>query len=144
MYDIILFLFILLPAKTLCGWVVAAFLILSSLGTNFARADFSNVVTKSLGQNGYYKFPDGFMLQYGYVSASNGSKTVYLPTTFLNTNYSINLTIKCYASTAAVISPMLTGLYTSYFTMKSRFVGTDAILGDGGEPFFWIAIGRWK
>lgn len=127
-------------------WVAlfAVLLAQSSLGTNYARADFSNVITKSLGQNGYYKFPDGFMLQYGYVSASNGGKTVYLPIAFLNTNYSINLTIKCITSTAAVISPMLISLYTSYFTMKSRYVGTNAGLGDGVEPFFWIAVGRWK
>lgn len=38
---------------------------LSSLGTTYAKSDFSNVGTKSLGQNGYYKFPDGLMIQWG-------------------------------------------------------------------------------
>ena len=30
--------------------------VLSTLGTKYAKADFSNVITKSLGQNGYYNF----------------------------------------------------------------------------------------
>lgn len=36
----------------------------SSLGTNYALKDFSNVTTKNLGQNGYYKLPDGLMIQW--------------------------------------------------------------------------------
>ena len=39
---------------------------LSSLGTTYAKADLSNVITKSLGLNGYYKFPDGLLMQWGY------------------------------------------------------------------------------
>ena len=38
----------------------------SSLGTNAALKDFSNVTTKSLSQNGYYKLPDGLIIQWGY------------------------------------------------------------------------------
>ena len=46
---------------------------LSSLGTKYAKADFSNVITKSLSQNGYYKFPDGLLIQCGYASNSHYS-----------------------------------------------------------------------
>ena len=66
--------------------------ILSSLGTNYAKADFSNVITKSLGQNGYYKFPDGLMIQWGYSSTSGIGKTVYFNTTFYDSNYTVLLT----------------------------------------------------
>lgn len=37
--------------------------LLSTLGTNAALKDFSNVSTKNLSQNGYYKLPDGLMIQ---------------------------------------------------------------------------------
>ncbi|KAB4766102.1 hypothetical protein GAH00_01085 [Bacteroides thetaiotaomicron] len=41
----------------------------SSLGTNAALKDFSNVVTRNLGQNGYYKLPDGLMIQWGNLAS---------------------------------------------------------------------------
>ena len=48
-------------------------ILLSTLGTNFAKSDFSNVITKSLSQNGYYKFPDGFLIQWGYFSGGTAN-----------------------------------------------------------------------
>lgn len=51
----------------------------SSLGTNAALKDFSNVTTKSLSQNGYYKLPDGLLIQWG--TGGNGvNQIVYFPT----------------------------------------------------------------
>ena len=40
-------------------------ILLSTLGTKYAKADFSNAITKDLSQNGYYKFPDGLLIQWG-------------------------------------------------------------------------------
>lgn len=59
----------------------------SSLGTNAALKDFSNVSTKSLSQNGYYKLPDGLMIQWGYVTGAATIKTIYLNSSFLNSDY---------------------------------------------------------
>ena len=59
----------------------------SSLGTNAALKDFSNVTTKNLSRTGYYKFPDGLMIQCGWASSnqnSNWMQTVYLPLSFIN------------------------------------------------------------
>ena len=65
---------------------------LSSLGTKYAKADFSNVITKSLSQNGYYKFPDGLLIQWGYASSGSYNKAVYLNTSFIDTNYCVQTT----------------------------------------------------
>ena len=54
----------------------------SSLGTNAALKDFSNVSTKSLSQNGYYKLPDGLMIQWGLSDVAGSSRTIYLPVSF--------------------------------------------------------------
>ncbi|MFT0377397.1 hypothetical protein ACMSEQ_20840, partial [Bacteroides thetaiotaomicron] len=43
---------------------------LSSLGTTYALKDFSNIGVKSLGQNGYRKYDDGLLIQWGYSSTS--------------------------------------------------------------------------
>ena len=42
---------------------------------NLAKADLSNAMTVSLGQNGYAKFNNGLLIQWGYKTASSsGSK----------------------------------------------------------------------
>ena len=60
-------------------------ILLSTLGTKYAKADFSNVITKVLSQNGYYKFPDGLLIQWGYASSGSYNKAVLLST--LGTNF---------------------------------------------------------
>lgn len=49
----------------------------SSLGTNCALKDFSNVTTKDLGQNGYYKLPDGLLIQWGYGGGYSGATNYF-------------------------------------------------------------------
>lgn len=119
----------------------------SSLGTNYARADFSNVVTKSLGQNGYYKFPDGLLLQYGKAGSSTaGNLTVYFPTTFYDSNYSLNCSMMTDEDGAHghLYAAMPWTLYSSYFKAKRRWAYTNSQFGDSALFFFWFAIGRWK
>lgn len=110
----------------------------SSLGT---KADL--VEAKNLGQNGYKKYSDGFIIQWGYSNIGGSGKYIYLPTSFYDTNYSVALTSK---STAAfgVISVMINAITsTSYFKTESRYndANTVVVATDG---FYWIAIGRWK
>ena len=61
----------------------------SSLGTNAALKDFSNVSTKSFSQNGYYKLPDGLMIQWGVGGKIGDVKTIYLPASFYDTAYNV-------------------------------------------------------
>ena len=58
-------------------------ILLSTLGTNFAKSDFSNVITKSLSQNGSYKFPDGLLIQWGYFSGGvSNEQSIRFPLSF--------------------------------------------------------------
>ncbi|WP_363463816.1 hypothetical protein QR305_02013 [Bacteroides finegoldii] len=112
--------------------------ILSTLGTKYAKADFLNVITKSLSQNGYYKFPDGLLIQWGYASNSQDSyhkQSVYLPVSFASTPYSVVVTAKSgfqdyYAGRT------VDAFYNSSFTVSAN--------QENKEPFCWMAIGRWK
>lgn len=116
----------------------------SSLGTNAALKDFSNVSTKSLSKNGYYKLPDGLMIQWG-ISDSGTQRNVYFPNSFYDTNYS--LVTNEYTNggqLAQVFSIHIMYVYKSYFTVKGRFSAESGISGDTTCAFFWLAIGRWK
>lgn len=112
--------------------------VLSTLGTKYAKADFSNVITKDLSQNGYYKFPDGLLIQWGYASNSQDSyhkQSVYLPVSFASTPYSVVVTAKSgfqdyYAGRT------VDAFYNSSFTVSAN--------QENKEPFCWMAIGRWK
>ena len=117
---------------------------LSSLGTSYAKADFSNVTTQSLGQNGYCKFPNGLLIQWGFASNSTaGNLTAYFPLSFYDSNYSITTTIETVSSEQSVYTATPYAKYSSYFSVRRRYAtGTEN--GDTARSFTWIAIGRWK
>ena len=109
----------------------------SSLGTKYAKADFSNVITKALSQNGYYKFPDGLLIQWGCCGAVVGYQYAYLPTSFYNTDYTVvTTTVSSYQT---IVGKMVVSKNISNFRIRS--VTSE---GEGGEEWNWIAIGRWK
>lgn len=85
------------------------------------------------------------LLQWGYSSTSTATKTVYLPISFYDTNYIVNVSIKKLSSTASdlLISAFPSSTYTSYFTVIGKAASSDNI-GQATEPVYWIAIGRWK
>ena len=90
----------------------------------------------NLAQNGYQKFNNGLMIQWGQ-GTSSVRPTTYFPTSFYNTSYVVVTTT--ISSVMNSIVKMITGKRTSYFTVYS--VGPNI---EAGEPFGWIAIGRWK
>ena len=60
---------------------------------NLAKADLSNAMTVSLGANGYAKFNNGLLIQWGTrVGATGGAINLYFPTSFYNTDYNIYFT----------------------------------------------------
>ena len=119
---------------------------LSSLGTNAALKDFSNVTTKNLGQNGYYKLPDGLMIQWGCsLTGVTNTRTIYLPQSFYDTNYSVVLCSSPGGKsiTNSIVSPcLISRSYSSFVACNRYFEG--AIWGYGSWDFYWIAIGKWK
>ncbi|MGJ0790266.1 gp53-like domain-containing protein [Bacteroides faecis] len=117
---------------------------ISSLGTTYAKSDFSNVGTKSLGQNGYYKFPDGLMIQWGKKTSGTYSGTIYFPSSFYDTNYSLHLT--CNNGNTGNDSSWIanyTSVSTSYFGYNNKYQQA-ANAGSNTASFYWFAIGRWK
>lgn len=116
----------------------------STLGT-YAKKDFSNVVTsKNLGLNGYYKLPDGLMIQWGYSSKCGSGVSIYLNTSFYDTNYSVIANEQINGAQAVVYSIHILVKYTSYFTVRGYYHDFRNVSGDMPDGFFWIAIGRWK
>jgi hypothetical protein len=116
----------------------------SSLGTNCALKDFSNVTTKNLGQNGYYKLPDGLMIQWGYSGGYSSATNFYFPTAFKDTSYSMSMCAE-YGNIAesVVLCPYVNTKTTAYFKGGVTYTNGNTVLPSVWK-FFWIAIGRWK
>lgn len=96
----------------------------------------------NFSQNGYQKFNNGLMIQWGYMSPSTmnsttGQQNVYMPTSFYDTYYTVVTTV--ISSHTSPIVKEIVSKYNSYFIIKSIQYGTIA-----GEAYNWIAIGRWK
>lgn len=120
-------------------WVALFALVLaqSTLGTS---ADL--VEAKNLGQNGYKKYSDGMLIQWGKSSFNGSLKSVYLPVSYSSTDYKVYISF-IYGG-VSVISAYVAQTYTSYFTARSRGVGTDLKFVETSETFNWFSIGRWK
>lgn len=106
----------------------------SSLGT---KADLVNA--RGINQNGYKKYEDGMLIQWGYATDnqnSNWRQTVYLPISFYTTSSYIVL--------MTAYSPF-TGYYvgrTIYSLNSGSFIASSN--QQNKESFYWFAIGRWK
>lgn len=107
---------------------------------NLAKADLSNAMTVSLNQNGYAKFNNGLLIQWGYASAVVGTQTIYLNTSFYDTNYTVvTNTITANASLQVAVVKTIRIKNRSSLVILSVQQG-----GAAGEPWNWLAIGRWK
>lgn len=112
--------------------------------TTYAKANLSNAMTVSLGQNGYAKFNNGLLIQWGYsAGTSSAAQTVYMPTSFYDTNYiAIGSVIKNNADNNAYTFCPIYGYSINSFKVDRNFVSTST--GVSSAKFNWIAIGRWK
>lgn len=111
----------------------------SSLGT---KADLVNSL--NLGQNGYKKFEDGFLIQWGKgTNSSIGNMTVWLNIAFSDTNYSLVTTMETVSNEQSVYTATPYAKYASYFSVRRRYA-TATDNGDTARNFNWIAIGKWK
>ncbi len=103
-----------------------------------ALKDFSNVSVKRWGETGYYKLPDGLMIQWGHAKSnidSNSVQTVYMPTVFYDKNYVVFVTaISTFQQ--YYVGRTVCNQYISYFHVSSN--------QKNQEDFFWLAVGRWK
>lgn len=111
-----------------------------------ANSNLDNVnLAKSLLASGYYKAPDGLMIQWGYTTTASATPTVYFPTSFYGTPFVVIGSIKYSASNPPkTFSVSTTSMYTSYATFLKTFSTEGDTNSAVSEPFYWIAIGRWK
>lgn len=129
--------------RNLSRFLVALFALIltqSSLGTSAAK-----IYDQKLLQNGYRKYDDGMLIQWGRAGGYASATTFFFPTSFYNTDYSIAMSIEYEKlAEAAVLCPYINTKGVSSF--KGGIVFTEGGNGVHGSTwhFFWIAIGRWK
>lgn len=104
--------------------------------------------TQSTGTNGYLKFHNGTMIQWGTgAGATNGATSLYFPDSFSNTDYNIYLTGAVNnTSESFIYAPGydLNGKYTSYCRVLTRGINSTPAIVWTGWNFTWFAVGRWK
>ena len=112
----------------------------SSLGTNAVLLS-----GQSLGQNEYVKYSNGLLIQWGKQPGSTASTvTIYLPTSFYDTNYVIHgCIIKDAYDENVYTATSLVNPTVSSFKMDRNF-GSSSGTGVSRAKYSWMAIGRWK
>ncbi len=122
-------------------------MLLSSLGTTYALADLSNAMSVNLSLNGYAKFNNGLLVQWGRVGGSStASYSVTMPTSFYNTEYKIFATVYKPRSDSAIYSasPIDDSTKTVSRFCINRNYASGGSTGLSHESWDWFAIGRWK
>lgn len=106
----------------------------------------AEIVGYQAGQNGYIKFDNGLLMQWGYKTASStGTNTTYTPIAFYNATYVPVITYYEPGNGMNVVTGLIINKQTSYFTIRSRYtVGDSNGTGAGTNDFYWVAVGRWK
>ena len=118
----------------------------SSLGTTYALADLSNAISVNLSLNGYAKFNNGLLVQWGRVGGSSiASYSVTMPASFYNTENKIFATVYKPSSDSAVYSssPLAINKTVSRFYLNRNYA-SGGTTGLSQESWDWFAIGRWK
>lgn len=94
-----------------------------------------------MGQNGYYKLPDGLLIQWGISPGTLGVHNITLPISFSNSDYIITSNIQAPNTSENVM--ISTFIYTKYSGFFKAFVKCEAGTWSAWR-FNWFAIGRWK
>ena len=116
---------------------------LSTLSTTYAKADLSNAMTVSLGQNGYAKFNNGLLIQWGYFSAgASNNQSVNFPISFKSC-FSLAFSSSTDNTDNSIWSVNYAAIYASYFTVYRRYANAGSV-SPSSQSFRWIAIGSWK
>ena len=100
----------------------------------------------NLSQNGYQKFSNGMMLQWGYVGGSaTVSYRVTMPMSFYNTTYNVLATVNKPSSDNSIYSasPLAISKTVSAFYINRNYASGGST-GLSQESWQWFAVGRWK
>ena len=112
----------------------------SSLGTNAIQSS-----GQSFGQNSYIKFNNGLLIQWGVKAGAVGFSSLYLPTSFYDTNYIVQLTgVSANTTEIIVYAPTIYTKTVSSFKVGTRYIASGGEIAWTGWQFTWFAIGKWK
>lgn len=118
--------------------------VLSTLGTTYAKSDLSNAMTVNLGRNGYAKFNNGLLIQWGFKENSIiGGTIVYFPMSFYDSNYALTPFPYGSSGDTNILAAFIYNANTSYCYIGRRNISN----GNPVNSMFsvgWIAVGRWK
>lgn len=103
-------------------------------GASDANNTVVTTVNKSKSSNGYFKFGNGLIIQWGSASVSSHIANVNLPTAFTSTNYQISALRVASSSTTNESNPFYT---------RSKTTTTFQLYnpGNNAKEATWIAIG---
>ena len=122
--------------------IIIGLFLQSSLGTKSAQISAQN-----LGQNGYRKYEDGLLVQWGYLTNSSaGSATIYVPLSFYDTTYHFITTMETVSSDQALYTALPYNKTVTFVSVMRKYVNatTTITIGSSIRNFDWVAIGRWK
>ncbi|WP_139353829.1 hypothetical protein [Sinorhizobium sp. A49] len=91
---------------------------------------------------GYFRFPNGFMLQWGYEPTGSGDFRKVFPMAFTATCFAAVATMASSdlpASTAVTVSTSNVDRFA--FDIRARAVNTGGTVGGAGQGALWMAIG---
>lgn len=91
------------------------------------------IVASNLGGNGYVKFSNGLIIQYGKTSISQDTTSINFPIAFPSSCLTV-----VSGGTSTIVRDVKT-LSTTKFTIE---LNSDFFKINGTLPFFWIAIGK--
>lgn len=91
---------------------------------------------QSLGGNGYVKFGNGLMIQWGGQNVSGGTGAITLNQPFADTNYKPSVVHQGSSNCAVSVSSASGAKTTSKFTV---ITGSNSSMSTQ-----WIAVGRWS
>lgn len=112
----------------------------SSLGTKSAQ-----IKEQNLGQNGYRKYEDGLLIQWGHLTNSSaGSATIWFPISFHDASYRFVTTMETASNEQTLYTALPYNKSASYVDVMRKFLLADnsITVGSSTRSFDWIAIGR--
>ena len=111
----------------------------SSLGTKSAQ-----IKEQNLGQNGYRKYEDGLLIQWGHLTNSSaGSATIWFPISFHDASYQFVTTMETVSNEHTLYTALPYNKSASYVDVMRKFLLADnsITVGSSTRSFDWISIG---
>ena len=118
--------------------------LLSTLGTKAIQLT-SQTLWKESTRDGYVKYSNGLLIQWGNLASSYRNKTIYLPISFLDSNYIaiVGVNDSTVDSISVVSCKIKKQNISSFVLVPVATWGADNYVY-ATEGMNWFAIGRWK